>query len=482
MMVLMVALPMLAAPSPMAYMLINLQEMDKCEAPLPQYPLPVLFLAFREQKGQGSLSAFHCLEVFGHRRMKLSASRQILLWSGFSYEKGDKSLELRLLEMERDWKIRELSMLRLAENTSWLAFDYSYVLKDGNGTLFIVNPALKDGEHFARALLGDKVMDIKDFHWDNVLIAPSPRKSLFYNFSFHVRHNAMLKALVAYARGFSYVVEQYPSDLLDKLMQSNGQNRDYAVFHVNDANGKVMELIRFGQDRPNILYSISPSDSRWHSLEKEAFNKTSTAWPWLMLSKQIDPKERYGEDTIITEDDKVSTRLSKFTSIERCGETIYTGENSFYSLPDLQFRFRWNTDPEWELLTIDGETMLYRIRDELWCAEITLSGIRGERLLVRSEYLRGVHWAVKMGEDGFGTSPPCDVKLYPAPRPGRLPFDGYYVTTPPPQLPESRERPKPRAEVIVPPPPPPDFPPQPGVRRSRYWLERHQRENAPAQP
>ena len=68
-----------------------------------------------------------------------------------------------------------------------------------------------------------------------------------------------------------------------------------------------------------------------------------------------------------------------------------TGTFTFVNRETLE-KFIWNKTPDTEVLGIWGTQMIYRIKDELYSAQIIKDKITGDKLLIKDSRINNVHW------------------------------------------------------------------------------------------
>ena len=383
-----------------AYILVNGQEFDKWEAPLPAYPVPVLFFkleaGLRQESDFGLLAAY---DVIGHRRIQLlPEKRALVVWK-------DGINEAIVADLAH--------LADLSESPSFcVPYDSSYVVWNmESDEPFFVSNALDIGEystkfHF-RASGEGHALDAAPFKWDNALISSQPRHAKNKGPSFRIVYDGTRHDLARHA-GFTLfpLAEIYPDEVkydLSKIADSGLRHNYVAALSRNDARQRILIHTPPGPANRKI-YAYDFIEKKWNAVLIPANTVVSNSGSWLCMS-EYDP-------------DKSEPGLPP----------AYTGENIFYHLPELNGNFRWKSNPDWEVLTIDDGYMLYRMDDEIWGAEISHAGIRENRLLAKSEYIRGIHWALRLDSEEHFNKPTewpdenkAPVALFPAS------WKGYYI-------------------------------------------------------
>ncbi|MBR0457606.1 MAG: hypothetical protein IJJ26_00060 [Victivallales bacterium] len=210
----------------------------------------------------------------------------------------------------------------------------------------------------------------------------------------------------------------YPQELIDILspLSIEVQWRYSASVRRNDKGQRLMQVY-LPEKRERIVFAYDAVNRKWNSLRFSRMGCYDLD-DWLFLMKT----------------EKGQTQC----------------ENIFYSLPDLRERFRWRSPSEWELLSMEGGYMLYRVGDGIWGAEYDEGGVKESRLLASAPYLRGIHWSLRVPAGSLGDSSQWqEPRLYPAQLPPREAVgvtEPYFDVTPPPAEPRKETQASPVVE------------------------------------
>jgi hypothetical protein len=376
------------------YILINSQEFEKWVAPLPDYSVPVLIFGMMgDPQQEVRTELLEAIDVTGHRRLQLlKETKELVIW-----QMADESVfVLRLSDIGKGTWQKKIK-----------ASDFTFVAQNAAGPeMFLVPTTLANGEYDMEILsppTGSERQKII-FEWDNAVISAKPRYALDNGPYFGIVYDKVKSQLAHYCGRLRFSLSgDYPEQLLRALSEVSPkkQYEQAAALTRNDGGQRiVLHSLPNGQERVAFAYDFARK--KWNSMIFETKMSVHNNGSWLCLSE-------FDRDLALAK-----------------GEIVYTGENIFYSLPELKEKFSWKSHPKWEMLTIENSFLLYRIEDEIWGADINDHGIQNNRLLGKKPYFRGVHWAIRMPQNYLvATNTAEPKKLFPASK------SGYFITVPP---------------------------------------------------
>lgn len=344
--------PDLVVPST-TYILVSTQEEAMIDIPCRLYhisttePCLSMVTEISPQKG------IRLVEAYPHQR-------KIAIWR---YEE-DKTGSLVIVDVDMPEDLRSVS----------LPFEPvlgGYLVKDTQGEpLFVTgNPSKTQKQFYAYSVLSDHLQPIQTVQWDTVIIHGTN--------TFRTGGGRLLNVSIdpesgeisydsggvraPFAFRFDDATLQAFNQMKTRATQIWGNNEKYCILGAQETGENRTHFFVFMYDK--IL-------QHWEHVAVEGiYSYIQLFERWMLIQQAFRSDERGVSDPI-----KI------------------TGQYTFYDL-DTQEHFVWQTVPHNEVLGIWGDTILYRIDDELFEATITQTGISHAQRIVQDPIIQDVHWA-----------------------------------------------------------------------------------------
>ncbi len=167
------------------------------------------------------------------------------------------------------------------------------------------------------------------------------------------------------------------------------------------ANTAQVFALSFFRDGRSLRLAFRKRDQTWHKIPGSSDDNGSvrTFQEFITL---IEAHFRTGPDSNKRTSAGESEWRSKSTAygpsvkvrIEQW-EATYPGRLHVYDLSRDRLLTIETRQADSEILLIDNKTVYYRIVDRLYAADITDTGVEGQRLIVKSDIVDDVHWAFR---------------------------------------------------------------------------------------
>ncbi|GAK58187.1 hypothetical protein U27_05160 [Candidatus Vecturithrix granuli] len=246
-----------------------------------------------------------------------------------------------------------------------------YLVKDTQGEpLFVTgNPSKTQQQFYAYSVMSDHLQPIQTVQWDTVIIHGTN--------AFRTGGGRLLNVSIDLESGeISYdsggVRAPFAFRFDDATLQAFNQMKTRATqIWGNNEKHCILGAQETGENRTHFfVFMYNKILQHWEHVAVEGiYSHIQLFERWMLIQQAFRSDERGVSDPI-----KI------------------TGQYTFYNL-DTREHVVWQTVPHNEVLGIWGDTILYRIDDELFEATITQTGISHAQRIVQDPIIQDVHWA-----------------------------------------------------------------------------------------